>query len=102
MRSVLTLGAKLLNLLHIYKFEISVSQWTTQYSPARNDVINTVVHENVRLSHVIVSDIPESDHLPIISHLLDHVRTRNLLEPDKFTDWEQFQNLASELISPRI
>jgi hypothetical protein len=34
---------------------------------------------------------------------MDHVRTRNLLDPvDKFTDWEWFQSLASELISTRI
>jgi hypothetical protein len=35
--------------------------------------------------------------------MLDHVRTRKLSGPvDKFTDWEWFQSLASELISPRI
>jgi hypothetical protein len=55
------------------------------------------------LSEAIVSDILVSDHLPIIFHLLDHARTRNLPGPDdKFTDWEQFQNLACELISSRI
>jgi hypothetical protein len=45
----------------------------------------------------------DSDHLPIIFHILDHVKIRNL--PDlieKFTDWEWFQSLASELISPEI
>jgi hypothetical protein len=48
-------------------------------------------------------DILDSDHLPIIFHLLDHVTTRNLPDlVDKFTDWERFQSLASELISPRI
>jgi hypothetical protein len=37
------------------------------------------------------------------SVLLYHVRTRNLSDPaDKFTDWERFHSLASELISPRI
>jgi hypothetical protein len=37
------------------------------------------------------------------SVLLYHVRTRNPWDlVDKFTDWEQFQNLASELISPRM
>jgi hypothetical protein len=51
------------------------------------------------LSH----DILDSDHLPVIFHLLDHVRTRNLLDlVDKFTDWEQFQSLSSELILRRI
>jgi hypothetical protein len=45
----------------------------------------------------------DPDHLPIIFHLLDHVRTRDLSDPvDKFTDLERFQILASELISPTI
>jgi hypothetical protein len=35
--------------------------------------------------------------------LQDHIRTKNLSDlVDKFTDWEQFQSLASKLISPRI
>jgi hypothetical protein len=47
--------------------------------------------------------ILDSDHLPIVFHILDHVEIRNLSEPvEKFTDWEQFQSLASEPISPRI
>jgi hypothetical protein len=50
-----------------------------------------------------VTDILDSDRLLIVFHLLDHIKTRNLLDPaDKFTDWELFQSLASELISPRI
>jgi hypothetical protein len=56
-----------------------------------------------RVSDVIVSDILDSDHLPIVFHILDHVKIRNLSEPvEKFTDWGRFQSLASELISPRI
>jgi hypothetical protein len=55
------------------------------------------------MSDVIVSDILDSDHLPIIFHTLDHVKIRNLSEPiEKFIDWNRFQRLASELISPRI
>jgi hypothetical protein len=66
-------------------------------------VLDIVLHKNVRLSEVIVSDILDSDHLPIIFHLLDHIRSRNLLDlVDRFTDWERFQRLASELISPKI
>jgi hypothetical protein len=63
-----------------------------------------VVHTNVRLSEVIVSDSLDSNHLPIVFHLLlDHVKTRNLSDMvDKFTDWEWFQSLASELMSSRI
>jgi hypothetical protein len=93
-----------LNLLHINEFEISEPQCPTNYSPPGNgDVLDIVVHKNVRLLEIIVSDILDSDHLPIIFHLLDHVRTRHLSDPvDKFTTRERFQSLASELISPRI
>jgi hypothetical protein len=55
------------------------------------------------LSDIVVSDILDSDDLPIIFHILDHVKIRNPSEPiEKFTDWDRFQSLASELISPRI
>jgi hypothetical protein len=38
----------------------------------------------------------------IIIHVLDHVKTKNVSAPfEKFTDWERFQSLASNLISPR-
>jgi hypothetical protein len=51
----------------------------------------------------IVSDILESDHLPIIFHILVHVKIRKLSDPiEKFTDWDRFQSLAYELISPKI
>jgi hypothetical protein len=44
----------------------------------------------------------DSDHLPIVFHILGHVKNRNLSEPiEEFTD-ERFQSLASELISPKI
>jgi hypothetical protein len=60
------------------------------------------MHKNIPLSEDTVSDILNSDHLPIIFHLLDHVRTRNLSDlVDNFTDWEQFKSLASKLIPPR-
>jgi hypothetical protein len=52
------------------------------------------------MSEVTVSDFLNSDQLPVRFYLLDHVRTRNISDPvDKFTDWERFQDLASELIS---
>jgi hypothetical protein len=52
---------------------------------------------------VTVSNILDSDHLPIIFHILDHVKIRNLSEPiEEFTDWERFQSLASDLTSPRL
>jgi hypothetical protein len=65
------------------------------------DLLDFVVHKNIRLSNVIVSDILDSDHLPIIFHILDHVRTQNASASlEKFTDWEQFQSLTSNLIYP--
>jgi hypothetical protein len=77
-------------------FKTSVPQCPTHYSPVENgDVLDTVVHTNIRLSNVNVSDILDSDHLPIIFHILNHVRTKNILAPlEKITDWEQFQSLA--------
>jgi hypothetical protein len=66
-------------------------------------VLDIVVHQNVRVSDVIVYDILKSDHLLIVFHILDHVKIRNPLEPvEKFTDWERFQSLDFELISPKI
>jgi hypothetical protein len=52
-------------------------------------VLDISVHKNVRLAEVILSDIPDSNHLEIVFHLLDHIRTKDLLDPvDKFTDWK--------------
>jgi hypothetical protein len=66
-------------------------------------MLDIVVHQNFRVSEVIVSDILDSDHLRIVFHILDHVKIRNLSELiEKFTDWDRFQSLASDLISPRI
>jgi hypothetical protein len=97
-------GEKLLQLLDRSDFEISAPQCPTHYSHGGNgDVLDIVVHKNIRLSHVIVSDILDSDHLPILFHILDHVRTNKISAPvEKITDWERFQSLASNLISPRI
>jgi hypothetical protein len=67
------------------------------------DVLAIVVHQNIRVSGVIVSDILDSDHLPIVFHILDRVNIRNISEHIKeFTDWDRFRSLASELISPII
>jgi hypothetical protein len=89
-------GEKLLKLFDNNDFEISAPQCPTHYSPGGNgEVLDIVVHKNIRLSNVIVSDILDSDHLPIIFHILDHVRIQNFSEPtEKYTDWERFQSLA--------
>ena len=96
-------GAKLLHLFD-NDFEISAPQSPTHYSPAGNgDVLDIVVHQNVRLSEITVSDTLDSDHLPIIFHVLEHVRTRETLaQVEKLTDWDRFQSLSSELISPKL
>jgi hypothetical protein len=85
-------------------FKISAPQCPTPYSPVRNgDILDIVVRKNISLSNVIVSDILDSDHLPVTFHILDHVRTKNVSAPfEKFTDWERFQRLASNFISLRI
>jgi endonuclease/exonuclease/phosphatase (EEP) superfamily protein YafD len=65
-------GEKLLDLFDNSEFEISASQSPTNYSPAGNgDVLDIVVHQNVRLSEITVSDTLDSDHLPILFHILD-------------------------------
>jgi hypothetical protein len=53
---------------------------------------NIVVHKNIRLSDVIVSDILDSDHLPIIFHILNHIRTKQISKQlEKFADRERFK-----------
>jgi hypothetical protein len=66
-------------------------------------MLDIVVHQNIGVSDVTVSDILDWDHLPIVFHTQDHVKIRNLSETiEKFTDWERFQSLTSELLSPRV
>jgi hypothetical protein len=79
---------KLITLFDLSEFEISALQCPTHYSPAGNGyMLDIVVHQNIRVSDVIVSDIFYSYHLPIIFHILDHAKIRNLSEPtEKFTD----------------
>jgi hypothetical protein len=82
-------GHKLLQLFDRNDFGISAPQYPTHYSPMGNeDVLDIVVHKNIRLSDVIVSDILDLDHLPIMFHILDHVRTKHNSKPfEKFTNW---------------
>jgi hypothetical protein len=72
-------GEKLMVLFDFSEFEISAPQCPTHYSPAGNgDVLDTVIHQNIRVSDVTATDILDSDHLPIIFHILDHVKIRNI------------------------
>jgi hypothetical protein len=92
----------LLKLLDINLFENSAQQYSTHYCPAGNcDVFDIFVHKDIRLSEIIFSGTLDSDHPPIVFHLLHHIRTRKLSDPvDNFRDLERFQN--SELISSKI
>jgi hypothetical protein len=99
-------GEKLLQLFEVSQFEISAPQCPTHYSPAGNgDELGIVVHQNIRVSDVIVSEILDSAHLPKLFHILDHIKIRNLSEPTsikKFTDWDRYQSPSSELLSTKI
>jgi hypothetical protein len=66
-------------------------------------VLDLVVHQNIRVTDVIVPEILDSDNLSVLFHILDHVKIINFSEPiKKFPDWELFQSLTSELILPKI
>jgi hypothetical protein len=90
-------GEELLDLFDVNEFEISGPQCRTHYSPAGNgDILDTVVHQNIRLSGVIVSHFVYLNHLPVVLHILFHVKTKDLSKPvEKFTYWERFQSLVS-------
>jgi hypothetical protein len=96
-------GLKRLGLFVNFNFEISAPQHPTHFVPnGRGDVRDIVVHKDVRHSEVSVLDIKDSDHLPIMFCILDHIKARKILDPvEKFTDWERFQSLASALVAAR-
>jgi hypothetical protein len=50
-------------------------------SDGRGDVLDIVVHQNVRLTGALVTDILDSDHLQIMFSILDHVRMREAVYP---------------------
>jgi hypothetical protein len=52
-------------------FEIAAPQCPNHYSPQGNgDMLDIVAHNSIRMSDVIVSDILDSDHLPIVFHIV--------------------------------
>jgi hypothetical protein len=87
-----------------HDFQIAAPQSLTHYTPKGNgDVFDIVVHRNVLLSDVTVSDVLDSNHLPIMLHILDHISARDFLAPVEFhTEWERFRSLSSDLVSLRI
>jgi hypothetical protein len=84
-----------MTLFDLSEFEISASQCPT-HSPAGNgDLLDIVAHQNIRVLDVIVSDILESVHLPVIFHILDHEKIKIISEPiEKFTDCIDFKASA--------
>jgi hypothetical protein len=67
-----------LQLCDINEFKISAPQHLAHYPPVGNvDVLDIVANTNIRVSRVSVSDILDSDQL----HLLDHITTKQLLQP---------------------
>jgi hypothetical protein len=62
-----TSSKKLLDLFDVNELKISVPQCPTHYSSAGNgDILDIVAHHSIKLSGVIVSDILDPSHLPII------------------------------------
>jgi hypothetical protein len=75
-------GMRLLDLQDNNDFQISALQCPTHCIPQGNvDVLDILVHRNICLSDVTVSDVLGSDHLSILFHILDHVSA--ILAPDE-------------------
>jgi hypothetical protein len=70
-------GAELMDLFDINEFEISAPKCPTHYSHSGiGDVLDIVVHLNIRVSDIMISNILDSDYLPIVFRILDHVKIR--------------------------
>jgi hypothetical protein len=97
-------GTRLLNLQDNSDFQISAPRYPTHYTPSGNgDVLDIVLHKHVRISEVDILEILDSDHLPILFHMLDHVSIRDTsVSVETHTDWERFESPVSDLISLRI
>jgi hypothetical protein len=73
------------------------------YTPDGRGDFNTVVHQNIRLLEVTVTDIMDSQHLSVMFSILDPVRMRKALHPvEKLTDRELFQASALKSYLLRI
>jgi len=97
-------GEKLLTLHINNDFQISAPQSPTHCTPHGNgDVLDIVIHQNVRLSDVTVSDVLNSDHLPVFFNILDYVRAREIsARVETHTHWKRFRSLTSDLIQPLL
>jgi hypothetical protein len=85
-------------------FHISMPQYPahTHYNPQGNgDVPVFVLHQNIRLRDITLSDILCSDHLPVIFHILDHFRATDFSNrAEKFTGWSSFRDLPLNQFIP--
>jgi hypothetical protein len=70
-------GEELLTLLIKNDFQISAPPSPTHYMPRGNDILNIVIHRDIRLSGVTMSDALDSDHLPIFFSILEQVCARD-------------------------
>jgi hypothetical protein len=85
---------EILGLFNKNEFKISAPQCPTHYSPAENgDILDIVIHQNIRLSDVTVFYILDSDHLPILLYLMEHVKVRNPSKPVEKLTGNSFKTL---------
>jgi hypothetical protein len=76
------MAAKVRNIFVNCNFEISAPQHPTHFAPnGRGDVLDIVAHKDVRLSEVRYLDITDSDHLPIMFFIVDHIKAWEILDP---------------------
>jgi hypothetical protein len=81
---------KLLGVFVRYSFKISSTQCPMHCTPdGRGYVLNSVVHQNVQWSEIIVTEVLDSDHLPVMVSIVDHVRARDVLDPTEKC-WDHF------------
>jgi hypothetical protein len=96
-------GEKLMAVFNLSEFEISAPKCPIIILLLEMVTCWILRSTKILVSDITLSDIFYSDHLPIIFHILDHVKIRNLSEPiEKFTDWDRLKSPASKLESPKI
>jgi hypothetical protein len=62
-----------------------------------------VIHQNVRLSDITISDVLDLGQLPVFFHIMDPVSARDISDPvETQKDWQRFKSLATHSILPRI
>jgi hypothetical protein len=67
-------GEKTFELFDKKDFQILASQRPTHYNRQRiGDALNIILHKNVLLTDVIVSDVLYSHHPPVIFHIQVHI-----------------------------